>query len=488
MVPNPYGAPPQQITRGEPRSAVAEQAVEGVVRAAKSARISRLQQYGPYAITLYLLATARWGSGLSLVGGPPYLSDLVVVLLLIDRAVAAAAHRSVSTGVESWVGVLATALLSWTLIMLVFEPVSQNALRDAAPYLYAVTIFLVRPPRDSSEAGTSRALMAVLIFHAAWVTLVLLDPSLPNGTPVVATGIHLLSLRPDIDSLICGLLAALGLHRALSGRRPAYHLSLVVWGGVLVFALYDRAGLLAFIVEIGIVMMLGPARTRISGRYDRRVVAAILVMCLPIISVAASQSRPVERLLLTIPGNTSSTASAEVQGATGTTHARLRSWGALITYIQRDSARDIAGVGFGPDFLHDSGADLLLLGSTQEDVRSPHNYLLNTWARLGLVGLVLVLGLALAGLRLARLLARHAPHIRDDDVLAMLLVASIPVVAVVGVVLESPFGALPYFWAVGHLSARACQTGAVRPFGFRDVSVQLLPATSTSADTRATGI
>jgi hypothetical protein len=44
-------------------------------------------------------------------------------------------------------------------------------------------------------------------------------------------------------------------------------------------------------------------------------------------------------------------------------------------------------------------------------------------------------------------------------------VASIPVVAFVGVVLESPFGALPYFWAIGHLSARACQVGAVRPFG-----------------------
>jgi hypothetical protein len=45
----------------------------------------------------------------------------------------------------------------------------------------------------------------------------------------------------------------------------------------------------------------------------------------------------------------------------------------------------------------------------------------------------------------------------------MLLVASIPVAALLGVILESPFGALPYFWALGHLSARACQLGAVRP-------------------------
>jgi len=103
----------------------------------------------------------------------------------------------------------------------------------------------------------------------------------------------------------------------------------------------------------------------------------------------------------------------------------------------------------------------------QEDVRSPHNYLLNTWARLGLVGLVLILGILLTGLRLARLVAMHAPRVRDDDVFAMFLVASIPVAALLGVVLESPFGALPYFWALGHLSARACQVGAVKPFGAR---------------------
>ncbi len=34
------------------------------------------------------------------------------------------------------------------------------------------------PPTESSETATSRALMAALIFHAAWVTIAQLDPSL----------------------------------------------------------------------------------------------------------------------------------------------------------------------------------------------------------------------------------------------------------------------------------------------------------------------
>ena len=431
-----------------------------------SAPASRLQQYGPYAITLYLLATTRWGSGLSLVGGPPYITDLVLIVLLADRAVAAAAHRSVATGVESWVGILTTALLAWSLILLMFGSISQNALRDAAPYLYVITVFLVRPPTESSEGTTSRALMAVLIFHATWVTIAQLDPSLETSTPIVAAGTHLLSLRSDFDSLVCGLLAAIGLHRALSGRSPAYNLALAAWGSVLVFTFFNRAGLLAFIVELIVVALLAPARRRLIGRYDRRAVIAILVMIVPILLVVASQSQPVERLLGTVPGSNAS--SSGLHGAAGTANARLKAWKALTVYIELDPTREIRGVGFGPDFLHESGADVLLLGTAaaeQEDVRSPHNYLLGTWARLGLIGVVLVLGLLIAGLRLARLLAKHAPHVRDDDVLAMLLVASIPVVAFVGVVLESPFGALPYFWAIGHLSARACQVGAVRPFG-----------------------
>ena len=35
---------------------------------------------------------------------------------------------------------------------------------------------------------------------------------------------------------------------------------------------------------------------------------------------------------------------------------------------------------------------------------------------------------------------------------AALIVVALPVVALLGVVLESPFGAIPYFWAVGHLA------------------------------------
>ena len=38
------------------------------------------------------------------------------------------------------------------------------------------------------------------------------------------------------------------------------------------------------------------------------------------------------------------------------------------------------------------------------------------------------------------------------SVLAALLAISLPLVSMLGVVLESPFGAIPYFWALGQLA------------------------------------
>jgi hypothetical protein len=51
-------------------------------------------------------------------------------------------------------------------------------------------------------------------------------------------------------------------------------------------------------------------------------------------------------------------------------------------------------------------------------------------------------------------------------VLAALLVLTLPITALFGVVLESPFGAIPYFWAVGYLCGRTTDlTGTSRSDG-----------------------
>jgi hypothetical protein len=149
----------------------------------------------------------------------------------------------------------------------------------------------------------------------------------------------------------------------------------------------------------------------------------------------------------------------------GTFYARSDAWGEIVDWIHRDGpSRALLGVGFGAHYLQLSGGDVLLLGSLADpDVRAAHNFGVNTWARLGaiglaVVGLIMVLAIV-AAVRLV-LLLREPPLL---DVFAALLVLAIPTTALLGVVLESPFGAIPYFWAVGYLGARMVQEGLWRP-------------------------
>jgi len=73
-----------------------------------------------------------------------------------------------------------------------------------------------------------------------------------------------------------------------------------------------------------------------------------------------------------------------------------------------------------------------------------------SFARLGLVGLMLLVSLVL---RVLRQIVRHRRRIASDELLvcASLLVVAILVVASLGVVLEAPFGSVPFWWAAGIL-------------------------------------
>jgi hypothetical protein len=67
------------------------------------------------------------------------------------------------------------------------------------------------------------------------------------------------------------------------------------------------------------------------------------------------------------------------------------------------------------------------------------------------MGVLLVTALFGYGIALATKLRKRPAA--DVDVLAALLVVGIPTASLVGVVMESPFGAIPYFWALGQLGS-----------------------------------
>ena len=121
-----------------------------------------------------------------------------------------------------------------------------------------------------------------------------------------------------------------------------------------------------------------------------------------------------------------------------------------MTYTLDDPVRTAVGVGFGPDFLQLSNADLPIARGM--GVRSPHNYLITTFARLGFVGLTVVVALLASLLTIAVRTVHRGP---PDELtsLCVLLMVSLLIVSLLGVILESPFGAAPFFWAAGILLA-----------------------------------
>lgn len=162
----------------------------------------------------------------------------------------------------------------------------------------------------------------------------------------------------------------------------------------------------------------------------------------------------------------------------GTTLARKVAWRDVYHYTTRKTTRMVFGVGFGPNFMQSAGALELLSGGIP-GLRAPHNILLNTWARLGLIGLVLHLALlALALVAAGRYVLSSGA---GRGIGWVVLTLAFTIAAMFGVVFEAPFGALPYAFAVGLVDCllrhRADALTAAQPAG------SLLP----QADVRSLG-
>ena len=352
-----------------------------------------------------------------------------------------------------------------------------------------------------------------LAIHAILYGAVAVFPSLLAAPTLGDSSIALLMPRGDIDGGMLGALAALSLDRMIAGRAL---IPSALMGGLaltLILTNESRAGLLASLCVIGFVVLRyallwrsagwRPAAAgfplRLAGSWANCVLASLLVVAVTAGVTIASGSAPeaISRTANVVAPPTDGTLDTERVGdgpgsvgagtippkgngvpgrrppgpvyransGVGTFRARKEAWGAALDWIVDGGAdRTLLGVGFGPHYLQLSGADVLLLGPFADPaVRAIHNFAINTWARLGAVGLLLTIAIALLAVAAATRLCSRSVTPPGLDLLAAMLVIAIPVTALFGVVLEGPFGAIPYFWAVGYLSARMVEEGLWRP-------------------------
>ncbi len=445
-----------RTSQGERRAAATD-----VTDAADSVPAARLPSPTDASIVflavLYLCTTSRWGSYVAPPGLPVYVGDVVLAAGLIQTILVVRARGRVHDVLRALSSaplflLLAVAFLAWALLRallgaadLADEPLT--ALRDLAPYAYAVAALAAFVLPVADRLRTERLVYAALTLHVLWLEGVRYLPAWPQDWPLLG-GAAIFTPRPDFDTAIVGVAVALALHQLLH-RRPRNRWVLAGLGlflavnGYAMLSSPTRAGLLSGLVASGVVVLgwllrRTVAPRRLSGRLRLGVLAVLLALLVGLLALTPPGHRIVESL------------SGQQSNASGTINARELAWRAVDRYVLADPPRTAIGVGFGPDFLADSGATYLLEGDLYKDVRSPHNYLVGAFARLGLAGMLLA-ALMLAGAALAGVRALAGP-VGVPTALAALLVLALPVTALLGVVLESPFGAIPYFWAVGQLA------------------------------------
>lgn len=409
-------------------------------------------------LTLYLLATGRWGSYVGVPGAPVYIGDIGVALAGVQVLAGLATRRIPPPSLRR------TPLIMLLLLTLVVYAVvrfavdldpSLVALRDVAPYVYAAAAVLSFLLPAGGERPWRFAIYTALVLHLGWLVGLRRLPGFPWDLPTLGTDALVFSPRPDFDAAVLGLGAAFALRDLMGGRLAlgwragalGMFLAVSVAG---MLTMETRAGLLSGLLAMATVVMarlLPYRRKRSTGAETRlatrtkslRVATAVAVVAICSVGIAATPAGA--RLVQGFTG------SGE---AGGTASARQQVWSQVGRFVLYEPERTAVGVGFGRDFLAESGASLALEGVYQK-VRSPHNYVIGTLARLGVAGALLAMVVIGLGWLLAVSALRRpgAPM----TALAALVAISLPVIGLLGVVLESPFGAIPYFWALGQLAA-----------------------------------
>lgn len=405
------------------------------------------------AAVAWMLAASKWGSYIQL--GPFFAGDILIGIAfayaLASYLIKPKRTPNLPAELERGPHWAIALLVMWAIARLLFSEggLDMRMLRDFAPYLYATLgIFSCVAAYYSTERArvkTCQILWWALMFHLAWISLVQLAPPVAAVMPVTPGGQQVLQVREDIDSAILGVTAAIALYRWLDQRGRRY---LLIAGIALVLVLLipSRSGL------IGSFFAVALALTVFSGKNQDRRRSIVMATFLPLVAMVAVltlvQAPAVNRLLASFDP---SRATAEgYASATGTTDARERTWKIVVDHATDTPSKAVVGVGFGPDFMLDSGAAYPLLGTdaARAGVRSPHNYWIGTLARLGIVGAALAAVVALATclniIRVRRFLGTSELHL-----IAALIVAAFLPTATFGVTFESPFGAIPYYWAAG---------------------------------------
>jgi len=341
-----------------------------------------------------------------------------------------------------------------------------EALRDSAVWYYGAfaavgyALWRALPPTVWTPffASVFGALPAVAIVGLSSEAL-----DLPYRVPredVLAAGLiasanfFLLALRTTRYTILRVLFSSLALVLLVPLEVRSATVGVVLLLGI--FAFQRRWNMLASLITIPVVAFafLAIANVPLSGRAGGTTASELLERQLTVIT------------LLVEGGVISNDPTLPRDATSGTALWRYNWWIALTEDALSSPQQFLFGSGFGADITWPLGTNQ---SQFDRPLRSPHNVAMTMFARTGIVGLLLWLTMLATWLyavvRSIELARRKHLHVASDFLLWMTTyVVLILTIAVLGVVLESPVGAVPLFLTMGMALCKAEEIAKVGPY------------------------
>lgn len=439
-----------------------------------TSQVPPLMVSGVLAVCLVLSGT-RWASYLGI--GRLYATDVLLACAILNVLLQELRNGQrfrrgrIYAGASAPLFIAIAAVIVWAFVRLLSSPDwNFDAFRDAAPYIYPVAGIIayisLRRAAPSTVRNTHAFIVGVLAVHATLYGLELIFPNLPLALPLLSSvqELHLLTPTYDIDSTLVGLLSAMILRTVL--LLPKYRLLLLLayalcW--IEIGTAPNRGGLLGGVLANALVLASVVSISRTNLRRQLAIFITVPVVLAVGGAFLLTTTVGVKFIASVNPTLLSDSDTAAAHWGEDTTAARAAAWSQLTQWIASDPTRLAVGVGFGPNFLVDSGASLLLVHNetgAENQPRSPHDYWLGSWARLGAAGLILLLA---AVLYAVTRIVNGSGRIEEAPLFSLasagVLVFIVP--ASVGVILESPFGAVPFWWFLGIVAHGVEQEGTL---------------------------
>jgi O-antigen ligase len=399
----------------------------------------------------WAIVGSRWGSYLP--SEPIFFSDLFIALLIISSIFS---KSRVKRSVRFSLFVFLIFFLSFQLLIADWnQPITT--LRDFMPYFYLAVapIMALRfiSANDEVQEAFGKVLEFCLVLHTLWCLSSFFIPKFSESLPLVnaAQGLHFFSIRPDFDASITSVFIAMVILGRINLISRKFQYFLIFFSIIYIFSQNNRASFISFAILLVIAIQ---GRLKLVRNIDQRAFMKLVVVTAFLISIIfIGQLSIGQKFLGTLNANSN---NISAQAGAGTASARLEAWKNVFNYSNSNPRRIAIGSGFGTDYLQDSGALRAMVNSeagSRTNPRHPHNYWINSYARLGLTGFLLIGLIIFSGLRMALKICKNPFGYRNATLFSALLLIGVIPIASLGVVLESPFGAIAMSMTLGFMLA-----------------------------------